>query len=314
MYEHKPVLFKEALEGLDVKPDGVYVDATFGRGGHAAGILERLGGAGRLFAFDRDPEAVAHAKERFGDDKRFSITHMQFSRLEEGLATMGCVGSVDGVLLDLGVSSPQIDNPQRGFSFSHEGPLDMRMDTDGGQDALQFLRSVAERDLVRVLREYGEERFARKIASHLVQTRKRSPEVFSSGGLTSKGLADLIIEAIPFRDPNKHPATRTFQAIRIYLNRELDELRDVLPIAKSTLKVGARLCVIAFHSLEDRIVKRFMRDASRDDPVYAGLPDIPGHARATMKLVTKAVKPSRQEIEDNPRSRSAVLRVAERVL
>ncbi len=313
MYEHKPVLLREALEGLDVKPSGVYVDATFGRGGHAASILQRLDERGHLYAFDRDPEAVAHGKKHFGDDKRFSITRMQFSRLNDGLAAAGCSKGVDGVLLDLGVSSPQLDDPQRGFSFVHEGPLDMRMNPEEGESALEWLRSVTESELIRVLRQYGEERYARRISASIIQHRNKSPEGFSENGMSTKQLADLVANAVPRRDPRKHPATRTFQAIRIHLNRELKEVEEVLPAAQSCLTIGGRLCVIAFHSLEDRLVKRFIRNASQDDPVYAGLPSMPDDARATMRRVSKAIKPSAEEIATNPRSRSAVLRVAEKV-
>ena len=314
MYEHKPVLLREALEGLDVKPDGVYVDATFGRGGHAASILQQLGDNGRLYALDRDPEAVAHAEKHFGDDKRFSITRMQFSRLDKGLAAAGCEQGVDGVLLDLGVSSPQLDDPLRGFSFVHDGPLDMRMNPAEGESALQWLASVDEKELTRVLRQYGEERYARRISGAIVQHRRQSPSSFSaSEAMSTRQLADLVAKAVPRRDPNKHPATRTFQAIRIHLNRELSEVEAVLPLAERCLNVGGRLCVIAFHSLEDRLVKRFMRRASQDDPVYAGLPTMPDGARATMRRVSKAIKASSEEVSNNPRSRSAVLRIAEKV-
>ena len=304
MNKHEPVLLREVLDNLDITPNGVYVDATFGRGGHSMGILERLGKQGRLIAFDQDPEAIAAAEKLFGDDQRFSITQLPFSQLDKALSD---VVGVDGVLLDLGVSSPQLDNPNRGFSFVRAGPLDMRMDTSQGQTAAEWLALVSERELAQVIREFGEERHAKRIARAIVAARVKSRLT------TTDELAGVVAAAIPSREIKKHPATRTFQAIRIYLNRELEELQKVLPLARDALRAGGRICVISFHSLEDRIVKRFLRRASQGDPVYAGLPDIPVHARPTLKLVGKAIKPSFEEVRRNPRARSSVLRVAERL-
>lgn len=309
MNNHEPVLLREALDNLNITPGGAYVDATFGRGGHSAGILERLGKQGRLIAFDRDPEAITAAENLFGDDQRFSISQLSFSQLDVALSRAGCIAGVDGILLDLGVSSPQLDNPKRGFSFTHAGPLDMRMDTSHGQTAAEWLAVVSERELAQVIREFGEERYAKRIARAIVGTRLQS----HAGPKTTNELAEIVASAVPSREVKKHPATRTFQAIRIYLNRELEELQKVLPLATDALRAGGRVCVISFHSLEDRIAKRFLRRASQGDPVYAGLPDIPIHARPTLKLVGKAIKPSTEEIGHNPRARSSVLRVAERL-
>lgn len=309
MHAHTPVLLDEVLEGLSLKPDGRYIDATFGRGGHSAAVLARLSARGQLLAIDRDPHAVAAARERFGSDARFAIVHGSFSQMAELVraAKSGAGNELwDGVLLDLGVSSPQLDDATRGFSFMQDGPLDMRMNTARGTTAAQWLARVSERDLERVIREYGEERFARRIAHAIVAARRTQP---LDRTLT---LADIVSTAVPKREPGKHPATRTFQAIRIHINDEFAEVEAALRAALELLRPHGRLCVISFHSLEDQIVKRFIQKHSHDDPVYAGLPHIPEHARARLKRIGGAIHPSEAEVARNPRSRSAVLRVAER--
>ena len=307
MGTHAPVLLDEVLEGLALRADGVYCDATFGRGGHTAGILAALGPTGRVIAIDRDPEAVAHGRRRFAAEPRLTLARGSFGRLEELVRTAGVGGQLQGVLMDLGVSSPQLDEAGRGFSFMQDGPLDMRMDNESGQSAAQWLAKAGEREIAEVLRELGEERYARRIARAIVTTRAASPITRTSE------LADLVAGAVPSRERGKHPATRAFQAIRIHVNRELEELSEALPQAVDLLAPGGRLCVISFHSLEDRIVKRFMRRESQGDPVYAGLPEIPPHARPRLRVVGSAVMPGEEEIERNPRARSAVLRVAERL-
>ena len=307
MGTHAPVLLDEVLEGLALRADGVYCDATFGRGGHTAGILAALGPAGRVIAIDRDPEAVRHGRRRFAAEPRLTLARGSFGRLEELVRAAGVGGQLQGVLMDLGVSSPQLDEAGRGFSFMQDGPLDMRMDNESGQSAAQWLAKAGEREIAEVLRELGEERYARRIARAIVTTRAASPITRTSE------LADLVAGAVPSRERGKHPATRAFQAIRIHVNRELEELSEALPQAVDLLAPGGRLCVISFHSLEDRIVKRFMRRESQGDPVYAGLPEIPPHARPRLRVVGSAVMPGEEEIERNPRARSAVLRVAERL-
>ena len=302
---HRPVLLEAAVAALNVRPDGCYVDATFGRGGHAAAILARLGGEGRLLAFDRDPEAVADARARFGQDPRFRIEHASFSALQAVIEAAGLVGRVDGLLLDLGVSSPQLDDARRGFSFQQEGPLDMRMDTTRGPSAADWLATASEDEIATVLRDLGEERFARRIARSIVRVRAEHPL------RTTAELAALVEHASPTREKHKHPATRSFQAIRIFINRELDELQAVLQQALAVLAVGARLVVISFHSLEDRIVKRFLRDAAQGERLPKGLP-VPESARhPRLRLIGKAVRADDAEVAANPRARSAVLRVAE---
>ncbi|GLT23269.1 ribosomal RNA small subunit methyltransferase H [Zoogloea oryzae] len=301
---HITVLLKEAVEALAIKPDGVYVDGTFGRGGHSRAILAQLGPEGRLIAFDRDPQAIA-AGEAIGDG-RFELVHAPFSDFAEALAERG-VEKVDGVLLDLGVSSPQLDEAGRGMSFRFDAPLDMRMDTTRGMTAAEWLAEAPVADITRVLREYGEERFAYEIAKAIVAAR-------SGGHVATTGQLAAIVEATVWkREPGQHPATRTFQALRIFVNQELEELSLVLPQVVAALAAGGRLVVISFHSLEDRIVKRFMRDESRPPQLPARLPvraaDMP---RPKLGLVGKQVRPSDEEIAANPRSRSAVMRIAER--
>jgi len=305
--EHTPVLLDEVLAGLSVRPDGRYCDATFGRGGHTAAILGALGPAGRVVAIDRDPEAIRAGRRRFAAEARLTLIQGSFGSLEERVRAAGFEGELDGVLLDLGVSSPQLDEAARGFSFMQDGPLDMRMDNESGQSAAQWLAKAGEREIADVIRGLGEERFARRIARAVVAARAEAPITRTAA------LAALVAEAVPTREPGKHPATRTFQAIRIHVNGELDALESALPQAVRLLAPGGRLCVISFHSLEDRIVKRFIRREEQGDPVYAGLPNVPVHARARLKRVGGAVMAGEPEVRANPRARSAVLRVAERL-
>jgi 16S rRNA (cytosine1402-N4)-methyltransferase len=303
--EHATVLLDEAVDALCVRPDGVYVDCTFGRGGHSRLILARLGEEGRLVALDRDPEAVAAAAAM--TDRRFTIIHGSFSKVAQLLARAG-VSAASGIILDLGVSSPQLDRAERGFSFRRDAPLDMRMDTTQGHTAADWLASASESDLREVIRTYGEERFAKQIAAAIVAARSRGP-------LRSTGeLAALVAEAVPAREPGQDPATRTFQAIRIHVNQELEELSLALPQCVDLLAAGGRLVVISFHSLEDRVVKRFMRGHSRSDVLPLRLPvrahDLPP---PKLRLVGKARRPSDAEVIANPRARSAIMRVAERL-
>jgi 16S rRNA (cytosine1402-N4)-methyltransferase len=302
---HETVLLREAVEALVTARDGVYVDGTFGRGGHAQRILDGLAADGRLVAFDRDPAAVEFARQRFAADSRFTIIHDSFASLATVAQERGWVGRIDGLLLDLGVSSPQLDDPQRGFSFSVDGPLDMRMDSSDGQTAASWLATADEAEIADVLHRFGEERFARRIARAIVERR-------AQGAVDStRELAELVARVSPTRERHKHPATRTFQAIRIFINRELGELLDALRSAIDVLAIGARLVVISFHSLEDRIVKRFMRDEARGPQLPKGLPVMHEQTRGRLKIVGGAIKPSPGEVAENPRARSAVMRVAE---
>jgi len=302
-----PVLLDEALAALAVKPDGVYVDATFGRGGHSAAILEQLGPQGRLLGLDRDPDAIAAGRDRFGQDARGSLAHAPFATLEQVLRDHELFGLVDGILLDVGVSSPQIDTPERGFSFAADGPLDMRMDPTAGQSASQWLATADERDMSRVIKQLGEERFSRRIARAIVQARQSGPIE------TTAQLAQLVVEAVPASRERIHPATRTFQAVRIFINDELGQLKSVLPQCIDALRIGGRCVVIAFHSLEDRIVKRFFRDGASIDPVFAGLPVVPESAQPTLAVAVRRARATPGEIERTVRARSATLRAAERV-
>ena len=307
MAQHTPVLPDEVLAGLAVRADGRYCDATFGRGGHTAAILGALGPAGRVIAIDRDPDAIRAGQVRFAGEPRLTLVRGSFGQLEERVRAAGLEGELQGVLMDLGVSSPQLDEASRGFSFMQDGPLDMRMDNEAGQSAAQWLARAGERDIVAVLRTLGEERFSGRIARAIVAARAVEP-IARTGQL-----AAIVAAAVPTREPGKHPATRTFQAIRIHVNGELDALEAALPQAVRLLAPGGRLCVISFHSLEDRIVKRFIRREEQGDPVYAGLPDIPPHARPRLRRVGRAIDASDAEVARNPRARSAVLRIAERV-
>ena len=306
-YAHQPVLLAEVLEGLDIQPNGVYVDGTFGRGGHAGAILDELGPQGKLLAMDKDPEAVHSAETQYGNDPRFEIAHGAFTMLGHLVAERNLRGRINGLLLDLGVSSPQLDDPARGFSFSDDGPLDMRMDPGAGIPASAWLAEASETAISDVLKTFGEERFARRIARRIVQARTQQPLE------TTRQLADLVAAAVPVREKNKHPATRSFQAIRIYINRELEELESVLEQVPDMLAAKGRLAVISFHSLEDRIVKRFIRREYRGEqpPVDLPLPNV--EHRPRLRPVGKAQRPGMAETATNPRARSAVLRIAERL-
>jgi 16S rRNA (cytosine1402-N4)-methyltransferase len=291
------------MSALRIREDGTYVDGTFGRGGHSAAILARLGVRGRLLALDQDP--AAHA-DRTLQDPRLELIHARFSTMTEQLAARG-IHQVAGVLLDLGVSSPQLDRPERGFSFARDGPLDMRMDTTRGETAAEWLNRADEADIREVIRTHGEERFAKAVAAAIVDARRGEPF------RTTRQLAEVVGRAVRTREPGQHPATRTFQALRIHVNQELEELEVTLPQAAALLAPGGRLAVISFHSLEDRIVKAFIRARSTGDTLPKGVPvrakDIPP---AQLKAVGKAIKPSEDEVRRNPRARSAVLRVAEK--
>jgi len=304
--EHVAVLVDEVLEALAPSAGGFYVDGTFGRGGHAARLLEALGPTGSVLALDRDPQAIAAGRRRFADEPRLELVQADFASLAEMVATRGRGRAVRGVLLDLGVSSPQLDTPERGFSFSKDGPLDMRMDTTRGERAAEWLARVGERELADVIFELGEERFSRRIAAAIVAARIAQPITRTAQ------LAEIVQRAVRTRD-GKHPATRSFQAIRMFINDELGQLRRALEAAFSVLAPGGRLAVISFHSLEDRIVKQFIRVKSSVDPVFAGLPVIPASAQPVMREVGRKRRASAAEIERNPRSRSAVLRCAERL-
>ena len=300
-FRHTTVLLDEAVDGVLARPDGVYVDGTFGRGGHSRALLARLGPAGRLIGIDRDPEAVAAAAAIA--DPRFTIVHSAFADMADALASIG-VHQVDGVLLDLGVSSPQIDNPERGFSFRFDGPLDMRMDTTSGQSAADFLARADEREIAQVIKDYGEERFAGQIAKALVARREAGAPL-----TRTDELRELVARTVKTREPGQDPATRTFQALRIHVNRELEQLEQGLNAALRLLSTGGRLSVISFHSLEDRRVKQFIAAHSKAE-VDRRAPFAPPPELALVSL--GRMKPSETEVRANPRSRSAVLRVAER--
>jgi 16S rRNA (cytosine1402-N4)-methyltransferase len=304
---HRPVLLSEALDALAVIPGGICMDLTYGRGGHAAAILERLGPAGRLVVMDRDPEAIAAARARFGADARVTIRHASFAGAAPVAAELGIAGAVNGVLMDLGVSSAQLDDPGRGFSFMRDGPLDMRMDPGTGISAADWLAQARESDIADVLREFGEERFARRIAHAIVAERREQP-IRTTGHLRA-----IVARASPSREPGKDPATRTFQAIRIHINRELEALEQCLGTIVDTLAPRGRIAVISFHSLEDRIVKRFIRRQARGDEFPRGLPVTDAMRRPRLRAIGRAIHPGAAEIAANPRARSAVLRVAERL-
>lgn len=306
-FEHRPVLLKEVLEALAIKPGGVYVDGTFGRGGHSRALLMCLGPEGRLLAIDKDPEAVAVARHELGSDQRFSIHQGSFAMLKRMIEQEIGVTKVDGILLDLGVSSPQLDDPARGFSFYQDGPLDMRMDPGSGQSAASWLGQAQEQEIARVLKEYGEERFAKRIAHAIADAHREAPIT------TTARLADIVSAANPRWEPGKHPATRSFQAIRIFINRELEDLQSCLEQAVELLKTGGRLVVISFHSLEDRIVKRFIQREARGGDIPPDLPLRQDQLVRRLRPIGKAIRPNAAEVDANPRARSAVMRVAERL-
>jgi 16S rRNA (cytosine1402-N4)-methyltransferase len=307
-YKHTTVLLDEAVKGLNIRSNGIYIDGTFGRGGHSRLILSQLGPEGRLLAIDRDPQAIAAAQSIA--DPRFTIIHGPFSDLADYVQQRELVGKIDGVLLDLGVSSPQLDDAERGFSFMRDGPLDMRMDPSSGQSAAEWLMKAEADDIAWVLKTFGEERFAKRIARAIVERNRVEPMT------RTKELAELIAHASPFRDKHKHPATRSFQAIRIYINSELEEIERALDGALAVLAPEGRLSIISFHSLEDRIVKSFMRHHSRGAQVPAGIPLTEAQLREmggrTLKALGK-MKPGEAEVAENPRARSSVLRIAERM-
>ena len=305
-FSHQSVLLNEALESLNIRPSGIYIDATFGRGGHSRAILQQLDEKGRLIAFDQDPQAVAYGREQFADEPRLTIEHCNFNQVADVVERYGLTGEIDGVLMDLGVSSPQLDDAERGFSFLRSGPLDMRMDTSRGETAREWLARVKPAELINVLKRFGEEKFARRIATAIVETREQR-EIKDTGDL-----AEIISNAIPVKEKFKHPATRSFQAIRIFINEELQAVEQGLKGAASVLAKGGRLCVISFHSLEDRIVKRFMRDISSRPKLPAGLPVMEADIEVPYRLVGKPIVAGEAELEANPRARSARLRVLER--
>ncbi len=294
------------MQALQVKEDGVYVDATYGRGGHAQEILKKLGERGRLLAFDRDPHACEDARRQFGSDVRVQIHQGPFSMIGQAIENLNLTGNISGILFDLGISSPQLDDPRRGFSFRTEGPLDMRMDPGVGESAAAWINRAEESEIVRVLRDYGEERFAKRIAHAILRERSIEPIV------TTQRLSEIVARAVPTREKSKDPATRTFQAIRIHINRELEELTEALPQTVKILATGGRLAMISFHSLEDRIVKHFLRTEAKGREFPPELPIRHDQFRARLKIIGKAVRASETETRRNPRARSAVMRVAER--
>ena len=304
---HQPVLLCEAISGLAIQADGIYLDGTFGRGGHSRAILDRLNENGRLFAVDKDLSAVEYARANFMPDPRFQIVHGTFADLQSITRELGIFGRLNGVLLDLGVSSPQLDSPERGFSFMRAGPLDMRMDVRQGLDAARFIATAAQDEMRDIFQAYGEERYASRIARAIVMAREKSPI------LTTAQLAEIVKEAHPKWEKHKHPATRVFQAIRIHINEELSSLSTGLKQAVLALAVGGRLAVISFHSLEDRRVKQFMRAEIQGIQPPIGVPIKAVDIKTHWKLVGKAIKPSEQERTDNMRARSAVLRIGEKI-
>lgn len=304
---HVPVLLGPVLDGLGMKKDGCYVDGTFGRGGHSSAILGHLNADGRLIAFDRDPQAIASAELALTCDPRFTLIRGEIASLATYMGERGLTGQVDGLLLDLGVSSPQLDEADRGFSFLRDGPLDMRMDPGAGVSAAQWLKTVEQKALKNVLKQYGEEREAARIARAILAARENTAIE------TTGQLADIVSSVVPAHTRKKHPATKTFQAIRIFINDELEQLEAALAQSIDVLQQGGRLCVISFHSLEDRIVKRFMRDASRESEQYRGMPNVPAEHRPKLTLIGKVISATAEEIKVNIRARSARLRVAERL-
>lgn len=305
--QHQPVLMTEVVDYLAVDVDGIYMDATFGRGGHAGEILRSLGDKGRLIAIDKDPAAVVYAQQQWGHDKRFKIYQGSFKKIKAIAETEGVIAEVSGLLLDLGVSSPQLDQPDRGFSFLRDGPLDMRMDPARGISAAEWLACATEKEITQVLKDYGEERYAKRIARAIVEEQTLKPIV------TTVHLANVVKCAHPRWERHKHPATRTFQAIRIRINNELEDLKVCLEQSLEVLKIGGRLLVISFHSLEDRMVKRFIREHTHETMELKKLPFMPAEWRPKLKSLGRGIKPDAYAIQANPRSRSAVLRIAEKI-
>ncbi|MDZ7842979.1 MAG: 16S rRNA (cytosine(1402)-N(4))-methyltransferase RsmH [Gammaproteobacteria bacterium] len=306
MTDHAAVLLEEAITALNIRQDGIYLDATYGRGGHSRAIAGRLSPQGRLIAIDRDPEAVRHGRQHPPQGPRFDIAHSPFSRLRQVQQVLMPGGRADGILADLGVSSPQLGDAERGFAFNREGPLDMRMDPDSAPSAREWIAAAEQSELKWVIKTYGEEKFAGRIARAIVDRRADAPID------TTRDLAELIAQHVPAREPGRHPATRTFQAIRMHINDELGQLQAFLPQAVECLGAAGRLVVISFHSLEDRIVKRFMRDEARGDPFPKDLPIAASELQPRLKIIGKPVRPSREELQSNRRARSAIMRVAER--
>lgn len=306
-YTHQPVLLAEVIDNLNIQPDGIYLDGTFGRGGHSRAILERLSAHGRLIAFDQDPDAVAAAQTLAATDPRLQIFHTPFSHLKQQLESLELFGTLNGILLDLGISSPQLDNSERGFSFLRTGTLDMRMNPQQGQSVQTWLATAKETEIMNILKDFGEERYAKRIARAIVLARATQPLT------TTVQLAEIIAAAHPAWEKDKHPATRSFQAFRIFINQELTQLTQVLPQALDALAIGGRLAMISFHSLEDRIVKRFFRDGARGDDFPPDLPVTTDQLHPRLKILGKPIHPSEAEIQHNIRSRSAVLRVAEKL-
>ncbi|MBL7479851.1 16S rRNA (cytosine(1402)-N(4))-methyltransferase RsmH [Legionella bononiensis] len=307
MATHQSVLLHESIKGLAIKPGGTYFDGTFGRGGHSQEILNHLNDSGRLFAIDKDPDAIQYAKDHFGLDKRFQIFHGSFAKIKDFAVEAGVLGEVDGILLDLGVSSPQLDNPERGFSFMQQGPLDMRMDITQAISAAKFINEAEVDEMASIFRTYGEERFAGRIAKAILEARKIQPIT------TTLQLAEIVKEANPKWEKHKHPATRVFQAIRIHVNQELTDLSSCLAQCLDVLAPGGRLAVISFHSLEDRIVKQFMRDKEQGHRPPPEVPVKYEQLKTGFKRIGKAIMPQENEIKDNVRSRSAVLRIGEKL-
>lgn len=305
--EHFSVLLRESVDALVQDASGFYIDGTFGRGGHSRAVLQRLNADGRLLGFDKDPLAIAAGKKLEQEDQRFSIVHDSFAALADVAAQRGVAGRVAGILLDLGVSSPQLDQAERGFSFLQDGPLDMRMDTSRGISAAEWVNTAAEEEIARVLFEYGEERFSRRMARAILAKRREIPFT------RTRQLAEVIAAANPKWERDKHPATRAFQAIRIEINNELKDLEQVLEVAMAVLKPGGRLVVISFHSLEDRIVKRFMKNEARGQIFPKGLPVTADQMQHRLRIIGKTVRASEEELQLNIRSRSAIMRVAEKI-
>lgn len=309
MSNHTSVLLEECLEGLSIVPGGVYIDGTFGRGGHSRKILTKLDSGGRLIGIDKDPDAIAHAKDAFAEFNNFSMVHGSFADIERIAKEQGVFGQVDGILLDLGVSSPQLDKAERGFSFMKDGPLDMRMDNSQGLSASDWLMQATEEEMVPVFKRYGEEKFGTRIARAIIDARQNAPIE------TTMQLAKIITDAKPVKEKNKHPATKTFQAIRIFINKELEDLENVLKSSLDVLKVGGRLVIISFHSLEDRLVKRFMREQARGERLPIEVPMFEADLMSSkrLKTVSKAIKPGNKEVDANNRARSAILRIGEKI-